>query len=79
MDFNPYKKHGFWFPQWNFNQTAIEALIYHCYHCENDPVNSHLSTYKFISAISDRCPICRNPIEMSDLRELDKLYPGLIS
>jgi hypothetical protein len=79
MELNPYKKRGIWFPKWNSTQTAIIGLIYHCFHCEKDPVNSHLSTYLFLSAISDRCPICRNPIDFTDLRELDNLYPGLIN
>jgi hypothetical protein len=79
MELNPYRKHGIWIPKWNSTQTSIEGLIYHCLYCEKDPVNSHLSTYMFLSAISDRCPICRNLIDFTDLRELDKLYPGLIN
>ena len=79
MQLLPYKKSGIWIPKWNPTQTAIVGLIYHCFYCENDPVNAHLSTYLFVSQISDRCPICRNPIDFSDLRELDKQYPGLIN
>lgn len=78
MHILPYKKTGIWIIKWNSTQTSVEGLIYHCHFCEGDPVNSHLSTYLFVSNISERCPICRNPIDFSDLRELEKQYPGMI-
>ena len=79
MQILPYKKSGIWLIKWDSTQTKVLGLIYHCFFCEGDPINSHLSTYLFVSAISERCPICRNPIDFSDLRELDKQYPGMIN
>ncbi len=79
MQLSPYKKTGIWIIKWDSTQTQVLGLIYHCRFCEEDPINSHLSTYLFVSQISERCPICRNPIDFSDLRELDKQYPGMIN
>jgi hypothetical protein len=64
------RKGGFWIPKLAFNGQDIEGLIYHCNHCSY--------TYMFLSAISQRCPICRELIDVSDLQRIEYEHPGEI-